>query len=121
MKKNILFIVAALFLFLGNQSVSAQVKMKKDTQSISTVKSEAKAEKMTTSLVRSLKLNKKQQEQVYNLFVKAEGKMNRASAVGDAKSLEVKQSKMDKFVKGSMKQILTEEQFEKYLELAKDL
>ncbi len=30
MKKNILLIAAALFLFLGNQSVTAQAKMEKD-------------------------------------------------------------------------------------------
>ncbi len=124
MKKNILFIAAALFLFLGNQSVTAQAKMKKEVQSISIEKPEVKAKEMTTSLIRPLGLNEKQQEQVYTLFAKTEGKMNRASTVTDAKGQEAKQAKqakMDKYVMSKMKEILNEEQFKKYLELAKDL
>lgn len=122
MKKNILLIAAALFLFLGNQSVTAQAKMEKEVQAISTDKTELSAKKETKSLIRSLGLNKKQQEQVYSLFAKTNGKMSKATASNvDTKEQEVKQAKMDKYIMVKMKEILTEEQFKKYLDLAKDL
>lgn len=122
MKKNILLIATALFLFIGNQSVTAQVKMKKNVQSINTEKSEAKAKKMTTNLIRPLGLDQKQQEQVYSLFVKTESKMNRVSAAAaNVNEQDAKQAKMDKYVMSSMKEILTEEQFNTYMELSKKL
>jgi len=122
MKKNILLIAAALFLFLGNQSVTAQAKMKKDVQTIGVKKTEeVSAKKKVTSLIRPLALNKKQQEQVYNLFAKTEEKMSRSGASSDAQKQEVMQAKMNKYVMDKMKEILTEEQFKKYLDLAKDL
>ncbi|WP_456437887.1 hypothetical protein [Psychroserpens sp.] len=121
MKKNILLIAAALFLFLGNQSVTAQAKMKKEVQSSSAEKTDVIAKEKTTSLIRSLSLTKDQQDQVYKLFRNVEGKMNSSSSVTDTKEQEAIQAKMDKYVMGSMKQILKEEQFKKYLEMAKDL
>ena len=123
MKKNILLIATALFLFAGNQSVTAQAKMKKEVQSISAdkTKTEVSAKKKTASLIRPLGLNEKQQEQVYALFAKAGEKMSRASADSGAKIQGDKQAKMDKYVMAKMKEILTEKQFIKYLDLAKDL
>jgi hypothetical protein len=127
MKKNILLIAAALFLFLGNQSLTAQAKMKKGTQTMSAEKSmiasqsEINAKKMTASLTRPLGLNQDQQEQVYSLFKKTEEKMNRASAATNGQELEAKQAKMDKYIMSQMKEILTDEQYKKYLDLAKDL
>ena len=121
MKKNILLIAAALFLFLGNQSVTAQTKIKKEVQSSSAEKIEVTAKEKTTSLIRSLSLTKDQQDQVYKLFRKVEGKMSSTSNVKDAKEKEAIQTKMDKYVMASMKRILKEEQFKKYVENAKDL
>lgn len=127
MKKNILLIAAALFLFLGNQSVVAQAKMKKETKSINVDpsinanQSQVSAKKMTTSLTRPLGLNQEQQEQVYALFQKTEEKMNRANAATEGKEQLAKQAKMDKYIMAKMKEILTDEQYKKYLDLAKDL
>ncbi|WP_033961042.1 hypothetical protein [Psychroserpens jangbogonensis] len=123
MKKNILLIATALFLFAGNQSVTAQAKMKKEVQSISVdkTKTEVSAKKKTASLIRPLGLNEKQQEQVYALFAKAGEKMSRVGADSGAKIQGDKQAKMDKYVMAKMKEILTEKQFLKYLDLAKDL
>ena len=121
MKKNILLIATALFLFAGNQSVTAQTKIKKEVQSSSAEKIEVTAKEKTTSLIRSLSLTKDQQDQVYKLFRKVEGKMSSTSNVKDAKEKEAIQTKMDKYVMASMKRILKEEQFKKYVENAKDL
>lgn len=120
MKKNILLIAAALFLFLGNQSITAQAKMEKETQSISAEETEVSAKEKTTSLIRSLGLNKKQQEQVYNLFVKSEEKMSRASLEGETKEKKMKEAKMNEYIMAQMKEILTEGQFKNYLELVKN-
>lgn len=120
MKKNILFVAAALFLFLGNQSLSAQAQFKNEnTQTKSTEKTELVASNKTQSLVRALGLNEKQQEQVYSLFQKTEEKMNRANAVTESKDLGAKQAKMDKYIMAKMKEILTEDQYTKYLDLLK--
>lgn len=121
MKKNILLIAAALFLFLGNQSVTAQAKMKKETKSSIVKKSDVKAKEKTMNLIRPLGLNDKQQEQVYNLFVTTGEKMSRANSGANAQELEAKQAKMDKYIVSKMKEILNEEQYKKYLELVKDL
>ncbi len=121
MKKNVLLIAAALFLFLGNQSVIAQAKMKKEVQSIRIEKPEVKAKEMTTSLTRPLSLNKEQQEQVYTLFSKTEEKSNSIKMHSDSNDLGTSQAKMDKYVMSQMKEILNEKQFKKYLELVKDL
>jgi len=118
MKKNILLIAAAFFLFLGNQSVTAQVKMKKEVQSASFEKPEVKAKKATTNLIRPLGLTKIQQEQVYGVFMKVEAKMSK-EAVRDTKEQAATRAKMDKYVVGSMEKILTKEQFKRYLELSK--
>ncbi|WP_431137181.1 hypothetical protein [Psychroserpens mesophilus] len=121
MKKNILLIAAALFLFLGNQSVTAQAKMEKERKSISVEKSHAKAKEMTSSLIRPLGLNTKQQEEVYALFSKVEMKMGKVRAEVSSQDQKDKQTKMDEYVMASMKEILNEEQFKKYIELAKKL
>jgi len=127
MKKNILLIVAALFLFLGNQSLTAQAKMKKETKTMSAERSmiasqsEINAKKMTASLTRPLGLNQEQQEKVYSLFQKTEEKMNRASVATNTQELEAKQAQMDKYIMSEMKEILTDEQYKEYLDLAKDL
>ena len=121
MKKNILFIAAALFLFLGNQSLTAQAKMKKDTKSAMVQKSDVSAKEKTMNLIRPLSLTEQQQEQVYSLLAKTEEKMSRASKESNAQDLEAKQAKMEKYVMSKMKEILNEEQYKKYLDLAKDL
>ncbi|MCB0382660.1 MAG: hypothetical protein KDD05_04990 [Psychroserpens sp.] len=121
MKKNILLIAAALFLFLGNQSVSAQAKMKKEVQSAIVKKSDVSAKEKTMNLIRPLSLTEKQQEQVYELFAKTGEKMGKASAESNAKDLEAKQAKMDQYVTAKLKEILNEEQYKKYLDLAKKL
>lgn len=121
MKKNILLIVAVLFLCLGNQSVSAQAKMKKETKSAIAQKSVTNAKEKTMNLIRPLELNDKQQKQVYSLFAKAEEKISRASAETSAQQLEAKQAKMDKYIMSEMKEILNEEQYKKYLDLVKNL
>ncbi|MCB0383611.1 MAG: hypothetical protein KDD05_10060 [Psychroserpens sp.] len=121
MKKNILLIAAALFLFLGNQSVNAQAKMKKEAHTEIAQKSEVSAKEKMMNLVRPLGLNDKQQEQVLGLFAKAEEKMSKAKKESDTQEIEAKQTKMDAFVTSKMKEILDEEQYKKYLDLAKAL
>ncbi|WP_435413583.1 hypothetical protein [Psychroserpens mesophilus] len=120
MKRNILLIAAATFLFLGNQSMTAQTKIKKETQSAVIQKSNINAKEKTMNLIRPLGLNDKQQEQVYSLFEKTEEKMGRAGTEADAKQLEAKQAKIDQYIMSKMKEILNEEQYNKYLELVKD-
>lgn len=115
-----LLVAAALFLFLGNQSMSAQAQFKNEnTQIKSTEKTEVAASNKTKSLVRALGLNEKQQEQVYSLFQKTEEKMNRANAAAESKDQAAKQAKMDKYIMAKMKEILTEDQYTKYLDLLK--
>jgi hypothetical protein len=121
MKKNILLIAAALFLFLGNQSIAAQAKLEKQEQSVKTQKTNVIAKEKTMSLIRPLNLNKEQQVQVYEVLAKVGGKMKSAEANPDLKVKEEKQAKMNKYVMSKMKEILSEEQYKKYLELAKDL
>ena len=115
-----LLVAAALFLFVGNQSLSAQAQFKNEnTQIKSTEKTEVAASNKTKSLVRALGLNEKQQEQVYSLFQKTGEKMNRANAATESKDQEAKQAKMDKYIMAKMKEILTEDQYTKYLDLLK--
>ncbi|MEY8848045.1 hypothetical protein AB9K26_04480 [Psychroserpens sp. XS_ASV72] len=121
MKKSILFIAVAVFMFLGNQAVDAQAKIKNNTQTQVSETVQATAKTKTTKLVRALELSSKQQEQVYNLFLKSEEKLSKASSEIEGKELNAKQAKMDKYVEAKMKEILKEEQYKKYLNLAKDL
>jgi hypothetical protein len=121
MKKNILFIATVLFVFLGNQSVSAQAKMKKEVQSTSAEKVQVLAKEKTNNLVRPLSLNKDQQNQVYTLFRNVEDKIGSSSSITDAKEQEAMQTKIDKHVSSKMKEILNEEQFQKYLKLVQKM
>lgn len=118
MKKSILLIATALFLFVGNQSVTAQAKIKKETQTFNLESVQASAKKKTDDLVRPLGLTKSQQEKVHSLFVKIEEKRSLST---DAKDQKAMQAKIDTYVMSSMKEILKEEQFNKYLELTKTL
>lgn len=121
MKRNILLIAAALFLFLGNQSVTAQAKLEKEvkTYDLSYIKENAK--KKTKTLVNYLDLNDKQQEQVYNLFVETQKKTSKTLTKVDSKKKKAITSRMDRYIADSMKEILTEDQFKKYLSISKDL
>ena len=127
MKKIILFVGAALFLILGNYSVDAQVQMKKQNQSLSVDSTEAIAMKKTNQLVRPLGLNKKQQEQIYNLFLKTETKISKSEFSKSENKKDVIQrkgalnSELNKYVLSAMEDILTEKQFRKYSELIKKL
>ncbi len=121
MKKNVLLIAAALLLFLGNQTITAQAKIKKESQSINVESVESIAKKKTQDLVRPLGLSKKQQDQVYAIFLKTEQKMSRTKAGEDAKGEKDLKAKLDKYVMSSIKEILNEEQFKKYLEVTKAL
>jgi len=120
MKKNILLITAALFLFLGNQSVTAQVKIKKEVKSTVVQKDNVKAKEKMASLIRPLGLDKKQQEKVYDLFSKTQQKLTRAENEAKAEEFKAKQAKMDKYITLKMKEILNEKQYQKYLDLNKN-
>ncbi len=123
MKKGILLIAAALFLFLGNSSVAAQAQVKKNAQSIDKEKIEVTAQKKTKSLIRVLGLSDEQQKQVYSLFTKTETKMEAAknSSDGNAKEISAKEAKMKTFIKQKMKEILNEEQYLKFLDLSESM
>ena len=120
MKKNILLIAAALFLFLGNQAVTAQATMKSDVQKFDTETVKVEAKKKTASLVRALNLSDEQQQQVYTLFTKIGNKMQVAKS-NSPKDVNAKKAKLNEYTKQKIKEILNEEQYTKYLELAENL
>ncbi|WP_425077714.1 hypothetical protein [Psychroserpens sp. S379A] len=121
MKKNILLIVAALFLFLGNQSINAQAKMEKEVKTYDLSYIKANAKKKTKSLISYLDLNNKQQEQVYNLFIEVGQKIGKLQAKEDTKQKAAFTARMERYVSDSMKDILNQDQLKKYLAKAKDL
>ena len=91
--------------------------------SINNEKIEAGAQKKTKSLVRALELTDDQQKQVYELLASTEKKMQSAKVSPDAgqDDMRAKKTKMQEYVNMKMKEILNEEQFNKYLELAGSL
>ncbi|MFK7781038.1 hypothetical protein [Psychroserpens sp.] len=121
MKRSILLIAAALFLFAGNQSVTAQAKLEKEVKTYDLSYIRENAKKKTESLVNYLGLNEKQQEKVYNLFVETQQKSNKSLVGADSKKKKAITSRMERYISDTLKEILTEDQLKKYLAMSKDL
>ena len=119
MKKNILLIVAALFLFLGNQSLIAQEKISKDDQSLSVKEAKVNVKMKVDKLAQSLELNDSQRKQVYNLFLKMDEKSQKVNGIEDIEARKERKSKIDIYIKRELSEILTQKQFDKYLKLVK--
>ena len=119
MKKQLLFLSFALFFFLGNQHMDAQEKMEKKNKIEKLSDSMAKANKLTVDMTRHLRLDDAQKEKVYELLVTADQKRAGVNAIENVEQRKEKMAQLEDRVNVKMKEILTEEQYEKYLVVSK--
>ncbi|MBV7269336.1 hypothetical protein [Winogradskyella luteola] len=106
MKKIFTLCLFAIAMLIGTQTVSAQ------STTVNEIK--ADAEKKTESLRKLISLEKTQMDDVYSVLVEY-GKATTMQNNPDNNSLE----KAESTLMSKMKQILTEEQFDRYMALEK--
>ncbi|MBR9913870.1 MAG: hypothetical protein GYB32_03430 [Algicola sp.] len=117
MKKQLLLLTFACFLFAGTQISFAQAKSKSQIESVNNDASSAKknADKVIQMLERSAKLDAKQKAQVYDIYNAVDKKMQGIDAVKDPAERALKKEKMQNYINSKLKQVLSSEQYEIYM------
>jgi hypothetical protein len=116
--KRLLLLSIACFIFAGSQLSFAQTKADSQTLSPSTTiisTPKEKTNQIANMLERTNKLEAGQKEKIYEIFASMEKKMKGIEAVKDASSKNAKRAKMNEYINGKLKNVLTEEQFNIYL------
>ncbi|SDR65947.1 hypothetical protein SAMN04515667_0070 [Formosa sp. Hel1_31_208] len=118
MKKQLLLLSFACFLFAGSQFSFAQSKMEKQKVAIENADSSVKknAEKVINLLKRHTKLDEKQKTKIYDIFVAVDKKMKAIETIENTEERQAKQSKMQVYINSKLQQVLSPEQYKVYIE-----
>ena len=113
MKKQLLLLCFACFLFAGSQLSFAQAKVKSESTTVNNADSAAKkrALQVINLLERDAKLDATQREKVYDVFAAVSKKMKGIASIEDASERQNKKAKMRAYVDKKLQQILTPKQY----------
>lgn len=117
MKKQLLLLSFACFLFAGSQLSFAQSTIEEQKTAIESADASVKknAQKVIDALERSTKLDAAQKNKIYDIFVAVDKKMKGVDAIEDSAERKAKQSKMQDYINQKLQQVLTKEQYEMYM------
>ncbi|MCD2260673.1 hypothetical protein [Psychroserpens luteolus] len=116
MKKQLLLLCFACFLFAGSQLSFAQTTTKKQNTVItnSDYSAEKSAQKVINLLEREAKLDATQKEKLHDVFTAVEKKMNGIASIEDATERQAKKKKMRAYIDKKLQQIFTPAQYDIY-------
>ncbi|WP_298755151.1 hypothetical protein [uncultured Psychroserpens sp.] len=116
MKKQLLLLCFACFLFAGSQLSFAQTTTKKQNTAItnSDYSAEKSAQKVINLLEREAKLDATQKEKLHDVFTAVEKKMNGIASIEDATERQAKKKKMRAYIDKKLQQIFTPAQYDIY-------
>ncbi|WP_298897441.1 hypothetical protein [uncultured Psychroserpens sp.] len=116
MKKQLLLLCFACFLFAGSQLSFAQTTTKKQNTAItnSDYSAEKSAQKVINLLEREAKLDATQKEKLHDVFTAVEKKMNGIASIEDATERQTKKKKMRAYIDKKLQQIFTPAQYDIY-------
>ncbi|WP_298900192.1 hypothetical protein [uncultured Psychroserpens sp.] len=116
MKKQLLLLCFACFLFAGSQLSFAQTTIKKQNTAVSNAdySAEKSVQKLTNLLEREAKLDATQKEKLYDVFAAVEKKIKGIASIEDATERQAKKKKIRAYIDQKIKQVLTPAQYEIY-------
>ncbi|MDG5489958.1 hypothetical protein [Psychroserpens sp. SPM9] len=116
MKKSLLLLTFACFLFAGNQLSFAQKAVSKDNTTIKNTNDAAKndALKVINLLKRETKVSSDQKNEIYEVFVVVNKKKSAIENITDAAEQKAKLTKLHEFTNEQLQKVLTSEQFALY-------
>lgn len=117
MKKQLLLLSFACFLFAGSQLSFAQSTIEQEKTALESADASVKknAQKVINALERSTKLDATQKNKIYDIFVAVDKKMKGIDAIEDSAERKAKQSKMQDYINQKLQQVLTKEQYDMYI------
>ncbi|MCK8480809.1 hypothetical protein [Psychroserpens algicola] len=116
MKKQLLILSFACFLFAGNKLSFAQSQMETQKHAIKNADDSVKknAQKVINLLEREAKLDAAQKNKIYDIFVGVDKKMQGIDAIEDTSERKAKKEKMQAYIDQKLQQVLTKEQYALY-------
>ncbi|WP_299274000.1 hypothetical protein [uncultured Psychroserpens sp.] len=116
MKKQLLLLCFACFLFAGSQLSFAQTTIKKQNTAVSNAdySAEKSVQTLTNLLEREAKLDATQKEKLYDVFAAVEKKIKGIASIEDATERQAKKKKIRAYIDQKIKQVLTPAQYEIY-------
>ncbi|WCO02197.1 hypothetical protein [Psychroserpens ponticola] len=121
MKKQLFLLALGCCAFIGAQSLHAQTPSMSSTNAIiqQDMSAETQAKKVVALFTRTDALSKSQEGKIYKLYESFDKKITNVNGISDAKEKTAKQAKIKHYIEYKMKEILTEEQYAKFLEFNK--
>ena len=116
MKKSLLLLLFACFLFAGSQSTFAQSKLEQQKLTVKNADDSAKKEalKVINLLEREAKLDDTQKNNIYEIFVGVSKKKKNILGISDSAEQKAKLTKLQEYTNEQLQKTLTSEQFALY-------